>query len=203
MTVLQIGLAAVMVCVSAPVFAQSDELLQQEADRLMGKIGSRTSVHDNYRWRPYASSHELEVQMDHIDKMMEEDDIRRYTEIQEELGRRASARSQGERQAQLDAYRTSAAGSRKQFDEWMSASQQRLTQDRARLHQQQRESAARHRVAAERGRTASERDIALLQNLKNESAQRTKEAWRLDPIQPGSVVPSCLMPKDDYNAHRD
>lgn len=172
---------AVLLPLAAPVHAQSDEAFEAEERRLMGKIGSRVNDTDNYLGRPVAGSLELEIQMDHIDKVMEQEDIARYNAVQEERGRLAAARSDAEWQARLDKYYASANASHDATKGYIAEQNQQLAESMARYDEDMR----RQREAYDaENRARYEAGIAATDAL----FERTRTSNQ-PPVNPGPTIP--------------
>lgn len=177
-------------------FAQSDEsFMREEVDRLWGNLASRSqNWGNNYRGRPVAATYELEVQMDHIDKVMEQDDVGRLNAIRAEQARRGRAQSEARRQAEAARREAESQAIAAKNKAYIDSQYQWLAEQKAKLDQQRRESDARSRAVAEQRQARMQQQV---EDFYNRARSNTGKPWYVPAQLPTTSEPLFPVPQSN------
>ena len=194
--------AVLALILATPAFAQSDDALQAEMDRLMGHQIPQSKFR-GYRGRVPASDYQLEFQMQQLDKQQKADDMTRYNQLLEEQSRRSGESYKGARQAERDRREASSQESSQRIRGYLETQQQQLAQDQQRVGQRQRARSQATQASTQRSRAQGMQQVeAMFQRTRAETARQAERAQYVAPIARGPVGPSFPIPQVDYNAHR-
>ncbi len=191
--------AVLAIILASPAFAQSDDALQAEMDRLMGHQIPQSKFR-GYRDRVTASDYQLEHQMQQLDKQQKADDMTRYNQLLEEQSRRSGERSKVARQAESDRREASSQESSQRIRSHLETQRQQLDRAQAQRTQQARETARQAEARAERSSAQGMQQVeAMYQRTRERSRQQAERARQVQPIQPGPTGLSFPIPQPNYN----